>query len=214
MQESAMDGRFEEVITSRERLREIIQLPSHLVARKAIDHIDDICRRFIAASPFVMVATRGADGRLDLSPKGDPAGFVTVLDDHTLAIPDRYGNNRLDTFENLLNHAEVGLFFIIPGNNDTLRVSGKGQIVIDRPLQDKLAVNGKAPTLVLIVTVEEAFTHCPKCMVRSKLWKPQEWPDRTNVPTLAEAMVAHAKLSESVAEMQAIIDNDGATRLY
>lgn len=209
-----MDGRFEEVITSRERLREIIQLPSHLVARKAIDHIDDICRRFIAASPFVMVATRGADGRLDLSPKGDPAGFVTVLDDHTLAIPDRYGNNRLDTFENLLNHAEVGLFFIIPGNNDTLRVSGKGQIVIDRPLQDKLAVNGKAPTLVLIVTVEEAFTHCPKCMVRSKLWKPQEWPDRTNVPTLAEAMVAHAKLSESVAEMQAIIDNDGATRLY
>jgi len=185
-----------------------------MVARKAIDHIDDICRRFIAASPFVMVATRGADGRLDLSPKGDPAGFVTVLDDHTLAIPDRYGNNRLDTFENLLNHAEVGLFFIIPGNNDTLRVSGKGQIVIDRPLQDKLAVNGKAPTLVLIVTVEEAFTHCPKCMVRSKLWKPQEWPDRTNVPTLAEAMVAHAKLSESVAEMQAIIDNDGATRLY
>jgi uncharacterized protein len=86
--------------------------------------------------------------------------------------------------------------------------------VIDRPLQDKMVVNGKTPTLILIVTVEEAFTHCPKCMVRSKLWKPQEWPDRTNVPTLAEAMVAHAKLSESVAEMQAIIDNDGATRLY
>lgn len=139
---------------------------------------------------------------------------MAVLDDHTLAIPDRYGNNRLDTFENLLAHPQVGLFFIIPGNNDTLRVSGKGQIVIDGPLQERLAVNGKAPTLVLIVTVEEAFTHCPKCMVRSKLWKPQEWPDRTNVPTLAEAMVAHAKLSESVAEMQAIIDNDGATRLF
>jgi len=214
MQESAMDARFEEVITTRERLRQIIELPSHRVARKAIDHIDDICRRFIAASPFVMIATRGPDGRLDLSPKGDPAGFVVVLDDHTLAIPDRYGNNRLDTFENLLAHREVGLFFIIPGNNDTLRVSGKGRIVIDRPLQDKMVVNGKAPTLILIVTVEEAFTHCPKCMVRSKLWKPQEWPDRTNVPTLAEAMVAHAKLSESVAEMQAIIDNDGATRLY
>jgi len=209
-----MESRFEEVITTHERLREIIGLPGHRVARKAIDHIDDICRRFIAASPFVMVATRGADGRLDVSPKGDPAGFVAVLDDHTLAIPDRYGNNRLDTFENLLTNAEVGLFFIIPGNNDTLRVSGKGQIVIDRSLQDRLAVNGKAPRLVLIVTVEEAFAHCSKCMVRSKLWKPHEWPDRTNVPTLAEAMVAHAKLSESVAEMQAIIDNDSATRLY
>ena len=168
----------------------------------------------IAASPFVMVATRGADGRLDLSPKGDPAGFVAVLDDHTLAIPDRYGNNRLDSFENLLTHAEVGLFFIIPGNNDTLRVSGKG------PNRDRPATAGQIgserqdPHLVLIVTVDEAFTHCPKCMVRSKLSKPQEWPDRTNVPTLAEAMVAHARLSESVAEMQAIIDNDGATRLY
>jgi uncharacterized protein len=214
IEESAMNGRFDEVVTTRERLREIIELPTERVARKAIDHIDDICRRFIAASPFVMVATRGADGLLDLSPKGDPAGFVAVLDDHTLAIPDRYGNNRLDTFENVLTHPEVGLFFIIPGNNDTLRVSGKGQIVIDRPLQDKLAVNGKAPALVLVVTVQEAFTHCPKCMVRSKLWKPEEWPDRTNVPTLAEAMVAHAKLSESVAEMQAIIDDDGATRLY
>jgi PPOX class probable FMN-dependent enzyme len=209
-----MNDRFEEVITTRERLRQIIEPPTHRVARKTIDHIDDICRRFIAASPFVMVATRGADGLLDLSPKGDPAGFVAVLDDNTLAIPDRYGNNRLDTFENLLTHAEVGLFFIIPGNNDTLRVSGKGQIVVDRALQTKLAVNGKIPNLVLVVTVEEAFTHCPKCMVRSKLWKPQEWPDRTNVPTLAEAMVAHAALSDSVAEMQAIIDNDGATRLY
>jgi PPOX class probable FMN-dependent enzyme len=209
-----MNDRFEEVISTRERLREIIEPPTHRVAGKTIDHIDDICRRFIAASPFVMVATRGADGRLDLSPKGDPAGFVAVLDKRTLAIPDRLGNNRLDTFENILSHAEVGLFFIIPGNGDTLRVSGKGQIVLDRALQHRLAMNGKPPKLVLIVTLEEAFTHCPKCMVRSKMWQPSGWPDRTNVPSLAEAMVAHAALSESVAEMQSIIDNDGATRLY
>ncbi len=209
-----MEVRFQEVITSRERLRQLVELPSHRVARKVIDHIDDICRRFIAASPFVVVASRGSDGRLDLSPKGDPPGFVSVLDERTLAIPDRYGNNRLDTFENLLTHAEVGLFFVIPGNSDTLRVSGKGQIVRDRTLQSTLAVNGKAPDLVLVVTVNEAFMHCPKCIVRSKLWKPEEWPDRKNVPTLAEAMVAHAKLSDSIDEMQAIIDDDGATRLY
>jgi PPOX class probable FMN-dependent enzyme len=209
-----MEGRFEEVITTLERLRELNKLPSHRAGNKTIDHIDDICRRFIAACPFVIVASRGADGRLDLSPKGDPPGFVAVLDERTLAIPDRLGNNRLDTFENLLSHPEVGLFFIIPGNGDTLRVSGEGQIVRDSTLQGRLAMNGKAPNLVLVVTVEEAFMHCPKCMVRSKLWKQEQWPDRTNVPTLAEAMVAHAALSDSIAEMQAIIDNDGAKRLY
>jgi PPOX class probable FMN-dependent enzyme len=185
-----------------------------VVVNKAIDHIDDICRRFIAASPFVIIASRGGDGRLDISPKGDPAGFVSVLDKKTLAIPDRLGNNRLDTFENLLVHPEVALFFIIPGNGDTLRVSGKGKIVRDAALQHNLAVNGKAPNLVLVVAVEEAFTHCPKCMVRSRLWKPEEWPDRSNVPTLAEAMVAHGALSESVPEMQKIIDNDAAARMY
>jgi PPOX class probable FMN-dependent enzyme, DR_2398 family len=209
-----MVAKFEEVIATRERLRELNKQPSHRVSNKAIDRIDDICRRFIAASPFVMVASRGADGRLDLSPKGDPAGFVTVLDEKTLAIPDRLGNNRLDTFENLLVNPEIGLFFIIPGNGDTLRVSGKGQIVRDSALQAKLAVNGKPPNLVLIVRVEEAFMHCPKCIVRSRLWQPEQWPDRSNVPTLAEAMVTHGALSESLAEMQTIIDNDGVKRLY
>ncbi len=121
-----MDAHFEEVVMTRDRLRELIKPPIDLVRNKAIDRIDDICRRFIAASPFVMIATRGADGRLDVSPKGDPAGFVAVLDERTLAIPDRLGNNRLDTLENVLVHPEVGLIFVIPGHNDTLRVSGKG----------------------------------------------------------------------------------------
>ena len=209
-----MDERFEEVITTRERLRELNDLPSHRAGNKAIDHIDDICRRFIAACPFVMVASRGADGRLDLSPKGDPPGFVAVLDERTLAIPDRLGNNRLDTFENLLVHPEVGLFFVIPGNGDTLRVSGKARIVRDSALQSRLSLNGKTPNFILVITVDEAFMHCPKCMTRSMLWKPEQWPDRTNVPTLAEAMVAHAALSDSVVKMQAIIDHDAATRLY
>lgn len=161
-----MTKRFEEVVTTRERLRELNKLPNDRVRNKAIDHIDDICRRFIAASPFMLVASRGGDGRIDLSPKGDAPGFVAILDEKTLAVPDRLGNNRLDTFENLLIHPEVGLLFIIPGNGDTLRVSGTGQIVRDRALQARLAANGKEPNLILVVTVEEAFMHCLKCIMR------------------------------------------------
>jgi len=209
-----MQDQFEEVITTRDHLRALYRMPSHRVSNKAIDHIDEICARFIAACPFVIVATRGADGCLDLSPKGDPAGFVAVLDEKTLAIPDRLGNNRLDTFENLLVYPDVGLLFLIPGNGDTLRVSGRGRLVRDHALQARMAVNGKMPNAALIVTVQEAFMHCPKCVIRSHLWQPEFWPDRADVPTLAQAMVAHGALSESVPEMQAIIDNDGATRLY
>ena len=204
---------FEEVITTRQRLRELSRQPSQRASNKVIDHVDDICRRFIAACPLVMVASRGADGRMDVSPKGDPPGFVAVLDEKTLAIPDRPGNHRLDTFDNLLSYPGVALFFLIPGNGDTLRVSGTGRIVHDSSLQARLAVNGKNPHLVLIVTVEEAFMHCPKCIFRSRLWSPEHWPDRSNVPSLAEAIVAHAKPSETIAEVQAIID-DGTARLY
>lgn len=211
--ETGVETRFEEVITTRQRLRDLSRQPSQRASSKVIDHVDDICRRFIAASPFVIVASRGADGRLELSPKGDPAGFVAVLDDRTLAIPDRPGNHRLDTFENLLTHPEVALFFMIPGNGDTLRISGTGRIVRDSALQARLSVNGKEPNLVLIVTVEEAFMHCPKCMIRSKLWNPDHWPDRSSVPSLAEAIVAHAKTTETVKDVQAIID-DGTARLY
>jgi uncharacterized protein len=205
---------FEEVITTRQRLREVNKLPSHLVSNKTIDHIDDICRRFIAASPFVVVASRGEDDRLDLSPKGDPAGFVAVLDEKTLAIPDRPGNNRLDTFENLLVNPEIGLCFFIPGHGGTLRVSGKGRIVRDEGLQQRLAVNGKSPNLILVVSVEQAFLHCPKCVIRSGLWKPDQWPDKSRVPTLAEAMIAHGALSESTDQVEAVIEDSNTRRLY
>jgi uncharacterized protein len=208
-----MDIKSDGVIATRERLRELSKQPSSRAQNKVIDHLDDLCRKFIAACPFVMVASRGADGRMDISPKGDPPGFVAVLDEKTLAIPDRPGNNRLDTFENLLTHSEVGLLFMIPGNGDTLRVSGTGKIVRDRSLQGRLAVAGKAPNLILLVTVEEAFIHCPKCVIRSKLWSPEYWPDRSNLPSLAEAIVAHARPSETIAEVQAIID-DSTANLY
>lgn len=209
-----MPPQFEEAISTREALRRIIKEPNRKVSHKAIDHIDDICRRFIAASPFVIVATRGRDGLIDVSPRGDPAGFVEVLDEKTLAIPDRLGNNRVDTCENLLVHSAVGLMFMIPGNGDTLRVSGHAAIIRDTALRERLAYRGKAPNLVLVVTVEEAFMHCPKAIVRSGLWRPEAWPSLEDVPSLAEAMVTHGRLDTSVPEMHAIIENDGATRLY
>jgi uncharacterized protein len=199
-----------EVIATHQRLRELSKQPSSRANNKIIDHIDEICRRFIAACPFVLVASRGSDGRIDVSPKGDPPGFVAILDEKTLAIPDRPGNHRLDTFENLLAHPEIGLLFLIPGNGDTLRVSGKGQIVRDWSLQAKLAVDGKAPNLVLVVTVEEAFMHCAKCVARSGLWIAERWPDRSNVPTLAEAIVTHARPAETISDVQAIIDESNA----
>ena len=208
-----METQFDEVIATRQRLRELSEQPSSRAQDKVIDYIDGICRRFIAACPFVIVASRGADGLLDVSPKGDAPGFVAVLDEKTLAVPDRLGNHRLDSFENLLTHSELGLFFMIPGHGDTLRVSGTGRIVRDNSLQARLAVNGKEPHLVLIVTVEEAFMHCSKCMIRSRLWNPEQWPNRSNVPSLAEAIVVHAKSSETVVEVQAVID-DGIARLY
>jgi PPOX class probable FMN-dependent enzyme len=205
--------KFEEVIRTRQRLRELSKRPSHRAGNKVIDHIDDICRKFIATCPFVVVSSRGADGAMELSPKGDPPGFVAVLDNKTIAIPDRLGNHRLDTFENLLANPEVGLLFMIPGHGDTLRVSGVGRIVRDSALQNRFAVNGKPPNLVLIVTVKRAHMHCPKCMFRSNLWRPEQWPDRSSVPSLAEAIVNHARCSETVAEVQSLIE-DGTKRLY
>jgi PPOX class probable FMN-dependent enzyme len=211
---TAMERQFDETIITRDRLREIYRKANYRVVDKVIDHIDQICRSFIAASPFVIVATRGADGRLDLSPRGDPAGFTVVLDDKTLAIPDRLGNNRLDTFENLLVHPEIGLIFLIPGNGNTLRISGKGRIVLDSKLQEQTSINGREPSALLIITVEEAFLHCAKCVTRSRIWQPAFWPDRSAVPTLAEAIIAHGALKDSIPAMQAMIDKDADERLY
>ncbi len=206
-------------ITTRAQLREIVGEPGSMSSLKTIDHIDPICARFIAASPFVVLATRGPDGLLDLSPKGDPAGFVAVLDRQTLAIPDRLGNNRFDSYENLLVHPEAALIFLIPGHNDTLRVAGEATISADPALLERFAIKGRAPRFVLRLRVREAFLHCAKSMLRSRLWQPDHWPDTADVPSLAEAMTAHGRLVEQrlvgdVGEMQGIIDDDAAARLY
>ena len=151
---------------------------------------------------------------MDISPKGDPAGFVQVLDDSTLAIPDRPGNRRADTFKNILQNDRVGLFFLIPGKQETLRVSGRAIIVRDLSLREQMAISSKIPDFAIVVTVDQAFFHCPKCVIRSHLWSPETWPDKTGLPSLAEAVVAAGKLDISVEQVQEMIEHDAKTRLY
>ena len=207
------------LITDMDALRGIIPETSPRAAVKVIDQVDSYCARFIAASSFLVMGTYGEDGLVDLSPKGDPAGFVKVLNPKTLLVPDRIGNGRLDSFENLLGNPAVTLIFLIPGHNDTLRVAGKGRLTTQPDLLETLAVNGRPPNLALLVEVEEAYMHCPKCMVRSKMWHPEHWPDTTDVPTMGEAMVAHGKLVErglvaDADEMDAIIETQRHSALY
>ena len=209
-----MPIQFDETITSRTRLREILPEYDGPFIFKVADHVTPLARRFIAASPFVVIATVGDEGRIDVSPKGDPPGFVEILDDRTLVIPDRPGNNRLDTFENILRNPAIAIIFIVPGNSETLRISGTARIVRDKAVQARHVVNGKPPELALVVDVREAFMHCSKAFVRSRIWKPEQWPDRKNVPTLAEWVADVFRPSETVAELQQVADNDARDRLY
>jgi PPOX class probable FMN-dependent enzyme len=205
---------FEEVITDAARLREIIGEPRGYAPWKGTDRIDPIFARFIAAAPYVIVATVGPDGLPDTSPKGDPAGFVLILDEKTLVIPERPGNQRLDGFRNLLVNPAIALLFIIPGNSETLRVAGKARIVRDPALLERMSVKGKQPLVCLVVDVEEAFMHCGKSSVRSGIWKPEAWPDRSTVPTIAESLKANAHATESLEELQRREDAATIARLY
>jgi|SRR6476646_2803216 len=170
-------------VSSEERLREIIGGPSALVAAKVADRLNDLTRQFVERSPFVCVATSRPDGGLDISPRGDPAGFVRILDDRRLLIPERPGNRLADTLTNLLADPRIGLLFLIPGVGETFRVNGRAAIVDDPTLLAESAVEGRIPKLGVLVTVEEAFTHCPKALIRSDLWNPERHVDREELPS-------------------------------
>lgn len=206
--------RFAECVTSTGVLRELIGEPIGRSIRKEIAHLDPHCRALIAASPFVLVASSDAAGRLDASPKGDSRGFALVLDDETLAIPDRPGNRRADTFLNVIENPNVGLLFLVPGKLETLRVNGRASIVTTPWLRQRMAVAGRVPALALVVHVEQAFIHCGKCMLRSGLWNHSEWPDTNGLPSQAQCLVDHGKLEESVEQVQAAIDASRKGALY
>ena len=209
-----MEIDFSEVITSQEQIREVIGHPSERVVNKAISILDEHCRALIAKSPFLLIASTDQSGNMDISPKGDPPGFVQVLDDKTLAIPDRPGNRRADTFLNILQNPGVGLLFLIPGQRETLRISGTAKIVRDAWLLEEMVIQGKKPSFALVVTVKEAFLHCAKCVIRSHLWEPEHWPDLEGLPSLARILIDHANLTDSVEEIQQSLDEGYRANLY
>jgi PPOX class probable FMN-dependent enzyme len=176
------------------RLRQIYGPPGERAAAKVIDRLDHHCRAFIAAAPFMVLGT--SDGqRLDLSPKGDPAGFVAVEDDHHLLIPDRLGNNRIDGLLNIIAHPHVALLFLIPTVTETLRINGTATIHEDAALCARFAVQGRAPLTVLRIAVEEVFTHCGKAPIRGGIWQPETWPAARPVATLGAMITDHAKIA-------------------
>jgi PPOX class probable FMN-dependent enzyme len=159
-------GPFRDVVSTPDELRALLGEPSDVARKKQVDRLDEHCREFIARSPFVLLATSDAAGRCDVSPKGDPAGFVLVLDERHLVIPDRPGNRRLDGMRSILANPHVGLLFLVPGRGETLRVNGHASIVRDAELLARLAVGGKTPRLAIGVEVEEVFLHCAKAFKR------------------------------------------------
>ncbi len=206
---------FTDVITEEVELRDIFGWPTERARNKQIDRLDRHCRAMIAKSPFLLLGTSDATGRCDVSPKGDYPGFVRVLNDRTIAIPDLPGNNRLDTLTNMLSNPQVGLIFMIPGMNETLRINGKVRLVRDANLLESMAFQGKLPKLAIVVDVQEVFTHCPKAFLRSKLWSEDSRIDRRELPSFAEILRDHAGLVEcDVDELQKELDHRAATTLH
>jgi PPOX class probable FMN-dependent enzyme len=169
-------------------LRALIGTPSEIVVHKISDRLNALTRQFVERSPFVCVATARPDGGLDVSPRGDPVGFVRILDERTLVMPDRPGNRIADTLTNLLADPRIALLFVIPGVGDTFRVNGRAQVVDDPELLEPCAVEGKVPSLGLLITIEEAYTQCSKAFVRSDLWNPDKYVDRAELPSAGAIM--------------------------
>jgi|AP95_1055475.scaffolds.fasta_scaffold81799_2 PPOX class probable FMN-dependent enzyme len=175
-----------EVITEKADLRARYGERSERAVLKQLDHLDQHCRAFIALSPFLVIGTMGADGLGDVSPRGDAPGFVSVGDERTLVIPDRRGNNRTDTLLNLIDNTGVGLLFLVPGMNETLRVNGTARIVTDEGVLESLVAQGKPPRSALVVEVKEAYLQCAKALIRSRLWADDYRIERKSFPSLGQ----------------------------
>jgi uncharacterized protein len=184
---------FGACVSSEQELRELIGTPGEIAIAKQIPALDDHCRVLIAHSPYVLLGTSDLSGRCDVSPKGDGPGFVRVIDDSHLVIPDRPGNKRLDGMRNILANPHVGLLFLIPQRHETLRVNGRASILRDAALLQSMAVDGKIPQLAIGVLVQEVFIHCGKASFRSHLWEPARWPDVSELASPGCMLHGHAK---------------------
>lgn len=206
---------FQKTISTEEELRALIGFPSQLVENKPIDHLDEHCRRFLAQSPFALISTSNSGGDCDVSPRGDAPGFVMVLDEKHLLIPDRPGNRRSDSMRNILSNPHASLLFLIPGLEETLRVNGRACIVQDQDLLEQMAVHGRVPLLGIGIEVEECYVHCAKALKRSKLWQPGSWPAAEALPNMAQMLADHAKLpGMSAKEVAEALHDSYTKRLY
>jgi PPOX class probable FMN-dependent enzyme len=200
-------------ITTETELAVILGQPTAAAAGKERTALDDVHRQWLAASPFCLVATSAADGSCDVSPKGDPPGFTLVLDDTTIALPERAGNRRADGFRNILANPHVGLIYLLPGRGDTLRINGRGRLVRDAALLDRMVVKGHRPLLAMVVEVQQVFFHCAKAFLRSGLWEPETWqPDV--VPSRARIAHQQERAGEELADIERYYGEQYTAGLY
>lgn len=200
-------------LTSPDELRALLGAPSARALDKERPSLHPIDRAWLAASPFCLVATADAAGRSTVSPKGDPPGFATVVDDRTIAIPERRGNRRADGFHNVLENPHVGLVFFVPGRGDTLRIDGRARIAKDAPFFDRMIVEGHRPALALVVEIETIFFHCAKAFLRSSLWEPDTWHPEA-LPRHAAIVKAVQETDLSLEELDAYYGPSYAAKLY
>ena len=200
-------------VTTYAELREIQGEPLPRVRDKELTRLEDVHRAWIENAPFCVVATSAPDGTCDASPKGDPPGFVHVLDDTTIAIPERPGNKRVDGFQNVLANPHVGLLFVIPGRGDTLRVNGRARLLRDAPYFDEMIVRGHRPRLVLEVSIQQVYFHCAKAFMRSRLWDPESWQPDT-VPSRPHLAKRLERPNDSIEELERYYGDQYAKHLY
>lgn len=206
---------FTQVISSESELRDLLGHPSQLVKNKIIDHLDQHCQDFISKSPMIFISTSDSKGKCDVSPRGDAPGFVFILDEHHIIIPERPGNRRMDSLKNILSNPYIGLIFIIPGLEETLRVNGKATLIKDETYLKKMEAKGSIPKIAIAVEVEESFIHCAKAFKRSELWQPNKWLDESILPQPAKILSAHAKLPNmGVEEIEKALNESYSKRLY
>lgn len=207
-----MGGEYAEV-TSEAELRELFGEPGPRAATKERVRLHALDREWLAASPFCLIATSGADGSCDVSPKGDPPGFAYVVDDTTIAIPDRPGNKRIDGLRNIIANPHVGLLFLVPGRGETLRVNGRARLVREAPFLDEMVVKGHRPTIAVLVEIEQIFFHCAKSFLRSSLWRPETWHPEV-LPSHATIVKSVQSTPETLAELERYYGPQYAARLY
>lgn len=206
---------FRNTVKTVEELLEITGKPSELVNNKVISYLDEHCVGFIAQSPFLTISTADDSGFCDVSPRGDNNGFVHVINEKQLIIPERPGNKRMDSLRNILSNPNIGLLFLIPGLGETLRINGKASVICDEELLGKMTVNGKRPILGIGVDVEECFIHCAKAFRRSELWNPETWMNKEEQPKGAKILAAHAKLPNVDEEaVEKLLEKSYREKLY